>query len=193
MPADFSKIGPFLIAAVLVFVIYRRLRRTFGKQPLQAGRMTFRIVLFSIVGCLLAPGALRSTALLGAAAAGIAIGVGLALYGAARTRFETDNGKLYYIPHTYTGVAVSMLFLGRLAYRFLQIYMGHDPAGMDASGFDTTRYGGYGYMVRSPLTLGMYYVLMGYYVCYYIAVLRKATQLDSRNLEAPAPMVNGAD
>ena len=192
MPADLSKIGPFLLAAVVVFVIYRRLRRTFGKQPLQAARMIFRIVLFSIVGCLLAPGALRSTPLLGAAIAGIAIGVALAVYGAARTRFETTDGKLYYIPHTYTGIAVSLLFLGRLAYRFLQVYMGHDPAGMGSTGFDATGYGGYAFMVRSPLTLGMYYVLMGYYVCYYIAVLRKATQLDSRNLEA-APTVNGAE
>jgi hypothetical protein len=29
-------------------------------------------------------------------------------------------------------------------------------------------------MLRSPLTLGLFFVLVGYYVCYYIVVLRKA-------------------
>jgi len=35
LKVDFSQIGPFLIAALAVFVIYRRFRRSFGQQLLR--------------------------------------------------------------------------------------------------------------------------------------------------------------
>ena len=112
MNVDYSRIGPFLIAALVVFIIYRRLRRNFGQQPLRPVRMRVRIGLFLAIGCMLAPIAARSSAFLAATAAGIAVGVSMALYGAARTRFVRDATQVYYVPHTYTGIAVSLLFLG---------------------------------------------------------------------------------
>jgi hypothetical protein len=106
MGADFSKIGPFLIAALAVFIIYRRLRRSFGQQPLQRVRMQARMIILLIIGCLLLPVAWRSTEFLSAVLAGVAAGVALALWGAARTRFLKIDQQLYYVPHTYTGIAV---------------------------------------------------------------------------------------
>jgi hypothetical protein len=38
-------------------------------------------------------------------------------------------------------------------------------------------------MVRSPLTVGMLFVLIGYYVCYYGLVLWKSKHLETRDLE----------
>ena len=40
----------------------------------------------------------------------------------ATRRFLTQGGQLYYVPHSYTGIIVSLLFLGRLVYRIAQIY-----------------------------------------------------------------------
>jgi hypothetical protein len=37
MNPDFSQIGPFLLAALVVFGVYRRFRRNFGRQPPAAG------------------------------------------------------------------------------------------------------------------------------------------------------------
>ena len=122
MQGDFSQIGPFLAAALVVFVVYRRFRRNFGRQVLSPGRMTFRIVILTVVGCLLMPTALRSGQYLAAILAGTAAGVGLGLWGAERTRFQMYGERLHYVPHTYTGIAVSLLFLGRLAFRFVQAY-----------------------------------------------------------------------
>src|SRR5258708_23904121 len=51
MPPDFSQIGPFLFAALIVFAIYRRFRRSFGRQLLRPGRLIFRIVLIAAGGC----------------------------------------------------------------------------------------------------------------------------------------------
>lgn len=43
MNFDFSPIGPFLAAPLVLFVIYRRFRRSFGQQPLRPLRMQVRI------------------------------------------------------------------------------------------------------------------------------------------------------
>jgi hypothetical protein len=186
MPADFSQFGPVLTAALVVFIIYRRLRRSFGRQLLQPTRLKIRIVLFVVIGCALLPAALRSPAFLGAEIAGLAVGVGLALWGAERTRFLMAGDQLHYVPHTYTGIAVSLLFLSRLVYRFLQI-----QAGVHLAPAAGTADPGHGFtaasMVRSPLTLGLLFVLIGYYVCYYSLVLRKSKHIKPEDIEvAPA-------
>jgi hypothetical protein len=188
MKFDVSQIGPFLIALLVVFAIYRRLRRSFGQQPLRPVRMQVRIVVLLVIGCLLLPAALRSAAFISAVLAGIVAGVALAMWGAARTRFLRLSGQLYYVPHTYTGIAVSLLFLGRLVYRLLQVYgnthAAHAPAADSANqGFAAAG------MLQSPLTLGLYFVLMGYYVCYYSMVLWKSKRVlaEEASLSAPLP------
>jgi hypothetical protein len=136
----------------------------------------------------LVPAALRSTAFISAVLAGIVAGVALAMWGAARTRFLRVSGQLYYVPHTYTGIAVSLLFLGRLVYRLLQVYgsahLTHGAAADSANqGFAAAG------MLQSPLTLGLYFVLMGYYVCYYSMVLWKSKRVvaEEATLSAPLP------
>src|SRR5579863_5024382 len=122
MRFDVSQISSLLIALLVVFLIYRRLRRSFGQQLLSPVRMRVRCVVLLVVAGLLLPGALTSAASLAAALAGVLAGVALALWGAAHTRFLRASGRLYYVPHTYTGIAVSLLFLGRLVYRGVQAY-----------------------------------------------------------------------
>ncbi len=170
---------PFLIAALAVFVIYRRLRRSFGQQQLRPVRMQARIAVLLLIGCLLLPAAWRSTEFLCAVLAGVAAGVALALWGAARTRFLKIDNQLYYVPHTYTGIAVSLLFLGRLVYRLVQVYGGthaSSAAGLDAAGSAGSPFTSAS-MLRSPLTVGLFFVLMGYYVCYYSVVLWKSKRV----------------
>jgi hypothetical protein len=185
MRADFSQIGPFLLAALVVFVIYRRLRRSFGQQLLSPVRMQIRIVVLLIVGCLLLPVTLRSSALAASVSGGMACGVALALWGAARTRYLRIEGRLYYVPHTYTGIAVSLLFVGRLAYRLLQAY-GATHTG-NVSGLNATDQAfAPAAMVRSPLTVALFFVLLGYYVCYYSVVLWKSKRVSPETID-PAP------
>lgn len=181
MKFDFSQIVPFLIALLVLFVIYRRLRRSFGQQLLRPVRMQVRIGLLLVIGCLLLPVAFRSAAFGAAALAGIAAGVALAMWGAAHTQFLRVSGRLYYVPHTYTGIAVSFLFLGRLVYRLIQVYGNLDAvpgAGTDAANPAMGPAG----MLQSPLTLSLYFVLMGYYVCYYSMVLFKSKRAVAEEL-----------
>jgi hypothetical protein len=183
MQPDFSQIGPFLFAALVVFAIYRRFRRNFGRQEVRPGRMTLRIVLLAAVCCALLPSALRGAQYLSAELAGAAVGIALGAYGAARTRFMMYEGRLHYVPHTYTGIAVSLLFLGRLTFRAVQMYAG-THAMHDADPADPSFAFAPASMVGSPLTVGIFFVLAGYYGWYYGWVLWKSRHLDAEGIEA---------
>jgi hypothetical protein len=191
MPPEFPQIVPFLFAALVVFAVYRRFRRSFGRQPLRPGRMIFRIVLITAVGCTLLPLALRSAQYLWAELGGAALGIGVGLWGAERTRFVMHGGRLHYVPHTYTGIAVSLLFLGRLTFRVVQAYAGVQvPQAADAGAAyaaDPSLAFGPASMVKSPLTVGIFFVLAGYYLWYYGSVLWKSRHLKAENIEAASP------
>jgi hypothetical protein len=100
----------------------------------------------------------------------------LAVWGASRTRFERVGGRLYYVPHTYTGIAVSLLFVGRVAFRVIQAYQLSHVAGTSDSEGPPPGMASY---VSSPLTLGLFFVLAGYYLCYYGLVLWKSKHLNA--------------
>jgi hypothetical protein len=153
MPVDFSQFGPFLFDALVVFAVYRRLRRSFGRQPMRPRRMAVRMALLTVLVCTLLPLALRS-AHLAAELIGAGLGLGLGVWGAQRTRFQMYNAQLHYLPHTYTGIAVSLLFLGRLVYRIVQEYVAHAAGSTNPSPQAS--------MIRSPLTVTIFFVLAGY-------------------------------
>lgn len=186
MPTDISKYSGVLVAALLMWAVYRRLRRSFGRQRVSPARMGFRAVFLGVIGALFAPLAFKSLALAAAVLLGLGVGVLLARWGASHTGFERSGKEVYYVPHTYSGLAVTALFLGRLAYRYLQ---GHDaiapPAGQDGFGQIAAMYG------RSPLTLGFFFVVVGYYVCYYSFLLYRSRHLDDAAGEPAGTPVTG--
>jgi hypothetical protein len=168
---------PTLIAVPLVgFMLYRRLRRTFGRQPFTPKRMVARMVLLSVVCVVLFVGSPATTASLGAAAAGLVVGVALALIGLMHTHVEATAEGKFYTPNKWIGLAVTALFLGRLAGRLFTISERASQAAAGASPFAGVQ--------RSPLTLGL---LAGYYITYYAGVLRKATPLAVPSPSAPPP------
>jgi hypothetical protein len=192
MPSDFSQIGPFLFAALIVFAVYRRLRRSFGRQPLRPARMTVRMVSLTLLVCLLLPAALRSAQFMAAELAGAALGIGLGVWGARRTRFLTHGGQRYYVPHTYTGIAISLLFLGRLVYRAVQVYGGthasHAANAVAASAqasaaADPAQAFAPASMLQSPLTVGIFFLLAGYYLYYYGWLLWKSKHVEAADTE----------
>ena len=116
---------------------------------------------------------------------GLGAGLGLGLFAASRTRFEKREGLLYYIPHTYTGLLVTALFLGRLLYRLFELYAtgaltGAPPANQGADVYGTQA------MLHSPLTFGVFFVLIGYYVTYYCRLLLKSRHLEAGDFETAA-------
>jgi hypothetical protein len=178
---------PFLLAALVVWSVYRRLRRSFGRQPLRPVQLSIRITLFLFVGALLLVPVLHANAhsisYIESLMGGLIAGIALAIFGASRTRYLREAGQLFFVPHTYTGLAVSLLFLGRLVYRFVQVYSMQSAAHGDAAALAPPGTTPYTSMVNSPLTFGLFYVLAGYYVCYYGVVLWKSKHLSAEELD----------
>jgi uncharacterized membrane protein YidH (DUF202 family) len=170
-PHPVSRMDPKLIApaamiALVAFAIYRRVRRNIGRQRVRPKRMWFRVGILGVIGALVLIASLRNAELGGAMIAGLAGGVALAWLGLRHTKFETTPQGNFYTPHTTIGLAVSALLLGRLAYRFLVLYPAmHAAAQVNASPFATYQ--------KSPLTLAIFGVLVGYFVAYYLGVLNK--------------------
>ena len=162
---DPKLIAPILVAALVVFGIVRRLRRTFGRQPVQPGRIWLRIGILTLAGGLVgATSVTRGAEMLPALIAGLACGAALAYVGLRHTRFEATPEGRFYTPHTYIGLAVTLLLVGRLAYRFL-----YRSAGANAT-FAVDPNAAVAYQ-RSPLTLGIFAALLGYYLLFYAGVL----------------------
>jgi hypothetical protein len=179
MPPAYSRIWPWVFAALVALMVYRRFRRNFGRQLLRPTRMTVRLIILCVLAVTLAPAALRGGGYAATEAVGAALGVALGLWGASRTRFLRDGERLFYLPHTYTGIAVSALVLGRIVYRLVELY---PTRGLSLPGSSTPD--AQAAMVKTPLTVGLFFVLIGYYVCYYSRVLWKSRRLTPADLEA---------
>jgi hypothetical protein len=174
--------GSALTAALVLLIIYRRFRRNFGRQPLRPKSMTVRMAILATLGIVLAPAALRSLDGALAIGAGLAVGLGLGLWAAKHTRFERHQDQLHYIPHTYTGMVVSALFLGRLIYRFALPHEGYSPMAPVTGNSGAAALGS---VYQNPLTLAIFFVLIAYYLYYYSYVLWESSHLKSADLEAP--------
>jgi len=157
---------PYLVAALIVWRLYRRARRSFGRQPVRDGYTWFRIGVLTLVAAAVGVLIARDVAVLGALLGGIACGAVLGAFAIKYTKFEVTPQGRFYTPHTYIGLVVTALFVGRLLYRFLEMYNGVVPAA--AAGRDLAAA-----YERSPFTLAVFGALVGYYVLYYLGVLQR--------------------
>jgi hypothetical protein len=173
---DPKLLTPILMGALIIFVVYRRMRRTFGRQTVNVGRMWGRIVVLLLVGCLVAYGAVRSVTSLEALLAGILGGAALSYLGLRHTQFEVTAEGRFYTPHTYIGLIVSALFLGRLIYRLAVSYEAAQAAAQAGTQAAPPNVAA----ANSPLTVALFGVLITYYVVFNFGVLQKTRSLPSQ-------------
>jgi len=153
-----GKVVPyFLFGGLIVWSIYRRVRRNIGRQPLRPRRIIVSIVIFSLIGLLFIGMSLQQLHLLLGIGGGLLLGVALGFVGLRLTKFETTATGHFYTPNTPIGVGLSVLFIGRLLYRFwvlrdTDFSTGHPPP------------------FQSPLTFFIFGLLLGYYLVFYIGL-----------------------
>ena len=113
-----------------------------------------------------------------AAACGALTGSALAWLGLRLTAHESTPEGQFYTTNAWIAATVSVLFLGRIASRFLALYTLAEAG--DAGGISA------GDLQTSPLTLGSSFVLVGYYVVYFGGVLWRVRGV-TRLATDPAP------
>ncbi|WP_395700222.1 hypothetical protein [Aquabacterium sp.] len=149
------------VGALVVWRIVKRVRRLVGRQTLSRPRAWLTVVLLPLLFGLLLLGALPHPLNAAALLAGAGLGAALGRYGLKLTRFDTTGPAPTYTPNAHLGIALSLLLVARLAWRFGSLYL----AGESLQGPPTD-------LVRSPLTLLIFGTLAGYYVSYAVGLLR---------------------
>ena len=174
MPTTFDThlITVILVIALVAWRLYSRMRRMIGRQRLSTVRPWLTIVLFPLIVALVLTGSvLHPTAAL-AVLAGATVGTALGLLGTRLTKFEATPAGLFYTPNAHLGIALSLLLVLRLGYRFAMLQLNgqrFDPQSMQLG--------------ASPLTMAIFGTLAGYYVAYAIGLLRWRSRIGS---QAPA-------
>ena len=159
-------VTPYLITALVVWMLYRRMRRSFGRQRVQDKRMWFRIGILTLVTILFAAAISRDVDLLGVLAAGVVCGAVLAYVGLRYTKFEITPQGRFYTPHAYIGLVIAALFVGRFLYRFLGVYDGVTPPAAAGQSIAAM-------YQHNPFLLAAFGAVVGYYVPYYLGVLQR--------------------
>ena len=83
---------------------------------------------------------------------------------------EATPAGLFYTPNAHLGIALSLLLVLRLGYRFVLLQAGgrgFDPQAMQVG--------------SSPLTMAIFGTLAGYYVTYAIGLLRWRAQVSTQS------------
>lgn len=164
MPAHLTHY--LIMLPLLAWIIWRRVSRQFGRQPIRRKRMIARIAVFVILGGLLALGGLHQPVLAEGLFAGALTGGMLGLLGLRLTRFEVDPVKGdCYVPNPWLGALLTALLLGRLAWRMLVLWpslQGVPGSAPPPSGLS---------YASSPLTMLVIGLLVGYYIAYFSGLL----------------------
>ncbi|MEP6633560.1 MAG: hypothetical protein ABJA62_05060 [Luteimonas sp.] len=161
-PLAMPVLTPYLAMAGIGWIYYRRIRRSFGRQIWQPRRTTLRLVLLGVVSFgLIATAVFLPHAAWGIAGGG-AVGALLGALALRHTHAEIVDGTRYYTPNPWIGGALSLLLIGRLAWRW-----GHGPFAAGATQASQA----------SPLTLAVAATLMSYYLVNGIGLTLRMKQL----------------
>jgi hypothetical protein len=154
------------IVALVAWRLPGRIRRLVGRQRLSPVRPWITVVVFPLLVALLALGSHNSSVLRSSLAVGVVLGIALGGFGLRRTYFEVAGDGLYYTPNAHLGIALSVLVVGRLLWRFLVTGMPGPDAWAAPAGGTTL----------SPLTRLLIGTLAGYYFTYAVGLLRWASR-----------------
>jgi hypothetical protein len=169
-----------VLAPLIAWRVYARIRRAVGRQRLSRIRPWITLAVFPALIVLLCFASYSRPERLWWLAGGLFLGSLLGRFGLNKTRFEPTRQGLFYTPNVHLGIALSLLFVARIAYRLVEVYA------VEASVPHAT-----GDFARSPLTLAVFGLLAGYYMTYAIGlvrwrfrVLRAKRQREALNLDA---------
>lgn len=171
---------PLLVFGYLAWRIVVRVRRNVGRQKFQRKRLIARIIIYSLMSIGLAALALLRPKVLGGLAGGLVAGIPLALMALRLTRFETTAEGRFFTPNPLFGIGVSLLFVGRLIYRGVVLYMSAQE--MSAQHLHKPPM-----VLQSPLTLFLFGILAGYYIAYYSGILGRSRAWPSGLISTAAP------
>jgi hypothetical protein len=164
-----------IIVVVILFVLVRRARALISRQKIRPSSLLTRLAIFAVLGVVVIAVTITHPLTLLGDLVGLAIGSAVAWYGLRLTVFEQQPDGTYYTPNMYIGLAVFAVFLIRVGYRLLVLTLDTNSlATQSAAGSATNSFSQFS--GSDPYTTAAYFILIGYYVVYYTALLLRHRQ-----------------
>ncbi|KRD34898.1 hypothetical protein ASE35_09225 [Lysobacter sp. Root916] len=157
MQLSLPAMTPILATAGIGWIYYRRIRSQFGRQAYRPRRALVRLTILSVAMLALIFGAVMLPHVWPGVLAGSLIGAAIGVFALRHTHVEPCMKDAYYTPNPWIGGALSLLLIGRLAWRW--------AGGAFSSGMPTSQ--------ASPLTMAIAATLVGYYLVYGIGLRRQ--------------------
>jgi cytochrome b561 len=161
---EITTLALFILVPLLVWRVYGRLKRMMSRTEShlwQHWTLAGAFALFIVLGAL----SVRADALaLATLAGGVLAGVWAGVLGLKLTRFQRTEQGFFYTPHRQLGVLVSILFIARVMYRGLELYVNSRqtvPVPLPNSDF-----------LQSPLTTLSFGLACAYYAWYGLGLAR---------------------
>ncbi len=166
-----------IIAALVLFAIFRRARALFTRQKIRQESMMLRLGIFGVLGVVVLALSLTDSLILLGDLAGLVAGAVVAYFGLRLTTFDRQPDGLYYKPNPYIGIAVFAVFLVRFGYRLIETLPYVQTVAQQArSGGAITISSQF---AGDPITGASYFLMIGYYVFYYVTLILRARQPDT--------------
>lgn len=170
-----------LLIPLVALILWRRVRRQFGYQPIRRKRLLVRIAIVAVSLAMLSMFGMLDLRLAEGLVAGVVGGAIVALVGLRLTRFEADPEKGdCYVPNPWFGAVLTALLLGRLAYRLLVVIPEMQQAAAHPGAIPPNA-------DYSPLTMAVVGLLAGYYLVFYVGLL-----IHHRRFQASNPVAGTA-
>lgn len=168
MPPTPSPVVIAILAPLVLWRFYSRFKRLTMRQHSRTWRHRTTLVFFPLLLVMVSLASIGAPWALAALACGLGLGGALGRMAISKTRFEKVGDEFYFTPHGPIGIAVAVLFFGRLGYRAWEFYA-----------YGATTHHDF---VRSPLTMLIFGIMAGYYMLYAVGLLswrkRAANQLN---------------
>lgn len=162
---------PILATAGIGWFYYRRIRSQFGRQAYQPTRALVRLAILGVAMLALIYGAVMLPHVWPGVLAGGLIGAAIGVFALRHTRVEPCLKAAYYTPNPWIGGALSLLLIGRLAWRW--------AGGAFSGGMPMAQ--------TSPLTMAIAATLVGYYLVYGIGLRRQIRRPAPGSQPEPEP------
>ena len=172
------------LSPLIVWRIYARLRKMFGRQRLSRYRAPITLAVYSLLSLWVAHAARANPSQVGWLIGSLLAGAALSLLGVRHTQFEARRGEgLFYTPNAHLGFALSALFLARIAWRVAEVYWLTPAVPRGTAEF-----------MGSAPTVCAFGLLAGYSLGYAVALARwRAAVLRAKRERDRADGADGAD
>ena len=172
------------LGALVAWRIGLRVWRLTSRQRVRAWGLRVRVAFAVLVILLVAYFNHADPVLVESLFAGCMAGFAAGYFGLRGSTFENTPDGHFVTPHRALGALIAVIFLGRLAYRFLMV-VNHQGAAA-ASGADPMAAS----VGRSPLTMALTGLFFGYVLAYSIGVLRWYHTARVETVVSPPPEVS---